>query len=56
VWARASAKIEGAWSKAMKSSGQIRLPTGSSVLSDPTEPIARTRSQPCSASGRRLAA
>ena len=40
----------------MKSSGQTRLPTGSSALSEPTEPIASTRSQPPSTSGRRLAA
>src|SRR4029077_179535 len=54
--ARASSKIEEPSWRAMKSSGQSRLPTGSSALSEPTEPIARTRSQPCSASGRRLAA
>ena len=35
--------------------GQTTLPTGRSVRRLPTEAIARTRSTPCSISGRRLA-
>ena len=40
----------------MKSSGQTREPTPIPSFSEPTEPIARTRSQPASSRERRLAA
>ncbi len=55
-WPRASSKVVIPRCRAMKSSGQTRLPTAISSFSDPTEQTESTRSQPASRRDRRFAA